>query len=104
MPLSDDDFEQELSAALRREPAPPDFAAKLKRRLPVPVWRRPAVWAIAAAVLFAALLPPVVLEYRRERRAQALEASRELIVALRITNVKLRQTKERIQRATRHTL
>jgi hypothetical protein len=101
MPLSDDDFERELRAALRREAAPPDFAAKLKRRLPTPMWKRPAVWAIAAAVLFAALLPPAVLEYRRER---GLEARRELMVALRITNVKLRQTKERIQRATRHTL
>jgi hypothetical protein len=104
MPLSDEDFEQELRAALRREAAPADFAAKLERRLPAPIWRRPAVWAIAAAVLFAALLPPAVLEYRRERQAQALEARRELIVALRITNVKLRQTKERVERATRHTL
>lgn len=97
MPLNTDAFEKELRAALRREPAPPDFAARLRRRLPTPIWRRAAVWAIAAALLLAAAIPPAVSEYQRQRREQALEARRQLFVALNITSIKLRQTKERIQ-------
>jgi hypothetical protein len=104
MPLNHDTFEDELRAALRREPAPPDFAARLRRRLPTPIWQRPVVWAVAAALLLAALIPPAVSQHRRQERERALEARRQLIVALKITSIKLRQTRERIQRATRHTI
>ncbi len=101
-------FENELREALRREPAPADFAAKLMAALPkpmtVPVWRRPAAFALAAGLSIAAIVPPAVSEYRRRRDARALEAERQLITALRITNVKLRQARQRVQRATRHAL
>ena len=104
MPIEPDAFEQQLSGALRREPAPPDFARRLKSRLPIPIWRRPVAWAIAAGLLLAAAMPPVVIEYRHREYAKALEARRELVLALKITSVKLRQTKERVQRSTqRHT-
>jgi hypothetical protein len=94
------DFEGELRGALRRESAPADFAKKLRARLPVdiPVWRRPVVWAIAAVLLLAALLPPSISEYQRRLRERGMEARRELMVALRITSAKLHQTRERIQR------
>jgi hypothetical protein len=95
------DFEGELRGALRREAAPADFAKKLRARVPVemPVWRRPMIWAIAAVLLLAASIPPSVSEYRRRQRERGMEARRELVIALRITNMKLHQAREKIQRA-----
>jgi hypothetical protein len=106
MPINPEAFENELRGALRREPAPSDFARKLRARLPIPIpiWRRPAVWAIAAVLLLAALIPPAVSQYQRRQQERALEARRQLEIALRITSVKLRQAKARVQRSTtRHT-
>jgi hypothetical protein len=105
MPMSPDIFEKELKGALVREPAPPDFARKLKARLPVtlPIWRRPLVWALAAALLLAAIVPLGMSEYHRRQRERALEARRQLEIALKITSVKLRQARARVQRSTRHT-
>jgi hypothetical protein len=103
MPVNADDFENELRGALRREPAPPDFARKLKARITRPIWRTPVIWAIAAMLLLATLIPPAASEYRRRQQERALDAHRQLIVALRITGVKLRQARERVQRSTRHT-
>ncbi|HZL57899.1 MAG TPA: hypothetical protein VFC21_12485 [Bryobacteraceae bacterium] len=97
-------FEDDLRAALRHEPAPTDFAAKVLSRTRAG-WRRPAVWAIAAGITLAALAPPAVLEYRHRREERGLEAKRELFVALRITRAKLQQSRERVHRATaRHIL
>jgi hypothetical protein len=107
------DFEQELRSALRRDPAPHGFAAKVLARaaeskapakvVKMPLWRRPAAWAVAAGIAVAALAPPVV-QYQRSREARAIEAKRELLLALEVTRTKLRQTRERIQRTTRHAL
>ncbi|HVW87484.1 MAG TPA: hypothetical protein VHB50_22510 [Bryobacteraceae bacterium] len=103
-------FEEELREAFRRESPSPDFAARVVARAaetkvtPIPFRSRPALWAIAAGLLLAAVVPPAVSEYHRRQEARALEARRQLITALTITRVQLRHTKERIQRATRHTL
>jgi hypothetical protein len=92
---------------------PPDFAAKVLAKtvglrktkvIAMPLWRKPAAWALAAGLSIAAIVPPSAMEYQRRREARALEARRELFIALELTRVKLRQTKERIQRTTRHTL
>jgi hypothetical protein len=108
------DFEQEMRSALRRDPAPPDFAANVLARVAdqesrdkvirLPVWRRPAAWAIAAGLCIAAIVPPLAMEYQQRRAARALEARRELLIALEVTRTKLQQTRERIQRTTRHAL
>jgi hypothetical protein len=103
-PFEPDPFEEELRAALRREPAPPDFARKLRRRLPVSIWRRPIAWAMAAGLLLAAAIPPAAIEHRRRQEARALEAGRQLEYALQLTSAKLRQTRERVHRATKHTI
>jgi len=110
-------FEDDLRAALRREAPPGDFAAKVlaaaaqqpsvPRRgvVAFPFWRRPAGWAVAAGLAAAAILPTAVLEYRHREEQRALEAKHELLSALSITRTKLRQTRERVHRATaRHTL
>ena len=103
MPVNDF-LEEELRAALGREPAPPDFARKLRKRLPVSLWRRPATWAMAAGLLLAAAIPPAVIEHRRQQEARALEAGRQLDFALQLTGLKLRQARARIQRATKHSI
>lgn len=110
-------FEDDLRAALRRESPSSGFAAKVlaqarrqeaarqRKVIAFPFWRRPAGWAMAAGLACAALLPPAVLEYRYVQERRALEAKRELLSALSITRAKLRQTRERVQHATtRHTL
>jgi hypothetical protein len=103
-----EDFEARLRAAMRREAAPPDFAANLKAKLPerrpTAIWRRPAAWAIAAALLLAALLPPAVSEFNSRRRARAIEATRQVLLALKITNTQLRRTREKVQQRTQHAL
>jgi hypothetical protein len=99
-------LEDDLRRALRHEPAPADFAAKVLAKTRVvslsnaPFWRRPATWAIAAALLLAALAPPAVYQYRKQRRA--VEARDQLILALSITKVQLQHVRERISRNTRH--
>jgi hypothetical protein len=100
MPMN---LEDDLRTALRREAAPADFTARVlaKTRVP-PFWRRPVTLAIAAAVALAALVPPSVYEYRRQRRA--IEARDQLIAALSITRVQLQQVRERIRQNTRHKL
>jgi len=103
-------LDDELKAALRREPAPADFAAKVLAKTMLaktrgsqarvlPFWRRPVTLAIAAALALAALIPPAVYRYREQRRA--IEARDQLIVALSITKVQLQHVRERIQN-TRH--
>jgi hypothetical protein len=98
-------FEQEMRGALRREPAPPDFAAKVlakvpARAIPIPLWRRPSVaLAMAAGLALAALIPPAISEYHRRQEARALEARRELLLALSITRAKFMETRAKLQRA-----
>lgn len=96
-------LEDDLRRALRREPAPADFAARvLSHTRVVPFWRRPAAFAIAAALTMAALIPTAVYQHRRQQRG--IEARDQLIEALAITHVQLQQVRERIQRNTRHKL
>jgi hypothetical protein len=103
-------LEDDLRAALRREPAPADFAARIlaktypSKTCPAPFsvlsFRpRPVTLAIAAALALAALIPPAVHKYRREQRA--ITARDQLIEALSITRVQLQQAKEKIRRNTR---
>jgi hypothetical protein len=94
-------FEDDLREALRREPAPPDFAAKvlahkvLTRTAPT----RLLVLALAAALLLAAAIPPAVYRYRRHERA--IQARDQLVAALSMTRAQLQQAKEKILRNTR---
>ena len=101
-------FDDDIRAALRREAAPLDFAAKVLARtaqqdrvIQLPVWRRPATWAMAAGLAIAGLTPPAILEYRHRRQEQrAIEARNQLMLALKITRVKLQQARDRVHHAT----
>jgi anti-sigma-K factor RskA len=101
-------LEDELRAALRREPAPRDFAAgvlaQTVSKARMPLWRRPAMLALAAVIVLAALIPSASFEYHRREQRRALEARDQLMTALSITKVQLRQAKEKIRVNTRRTL
>jgi hypothetical protein len=103
--------EKDLRAALRRTPAPKDFAAKVLAKACTtqrvvtmnPKGRPPAVTlALAAALAAAAIIPDVVLDYERRERAKGMEAKRELMTALAITRDQLRQAREKVRHAGRN--
>ena len=91
-----EEFENQLRAALRREPPPPDFAAKVLARTNSNRGNKRYWMPLAAALLAGAVIPAVVVE--RHRHEQALEARRQLVSALQITRAKLNFAKEKIQR------
>jgi hypothetical protein len=94
-------FEDQLRDALRREPAPAGFAAKvLGQTRTKSTWRRPAALALAASLTTAALIPAAI-EYRQRQRAR--EAKDQLITALTITRTQLELLRERINHTPRPT-
>lgn len=103
-----ENFENELRRALRPVDAPDGFTERLMRALPareapapvllpvpeLPVRTPRRIWmpaALAASLLVAVLAGQQVAQVREERqaRAEGLEASRELMQALRLTSEKL---------------
>jgi len=94
-------LEDELRSALRREPSPPEFRAKVMARVP---HSRSWMMPIAAVLAFAALVPVGAFEYRQREQARAIKARNDLALALRITRAKLQQTRDRVHRSTRHAL
>jgi hypothetical protein len=103
-------LENGLREALRREPAPVDFAAKvLARTVVAPTrrlswWKRPVTLALAAGLILGALIPTTIFEYHQREERRALAARNQLMAALAITRTRLQQAKARIQRQTRHAL
>ena len=103
-------LENGLRDALRREPAPVDFAAKILARTVVspsralPWWKRPVTLALAAGLILGALVPTTIFEYHQREERRALAARNQLMAALAITRTRLQQARARIQRQTRHTL
>lgn len=102
-------IDDQLYRALKRESAPPDFAANVLARAraetPVlPFWRRPLILALAAVFLLAAVVPPVISEYQTRQRERALKARTQLLTALTITKTQLRRVNARIQRNTKRAL
>lgn len=98
-----EEFERVLRDALGREAAPPDFAAKVLakvrqgRVVKIHWWqRRSALLALAAAIAVAAVVPPVWVEHRRQERA--VEAHRQLVLAMQITRAKIIATRQKIRR------
>jgi hypothetical protein len=90
-----------LRDAMRREPAPAGFAAKVMDRAVKEKPRRYLPMALAAGLVLAALAPSAVFEYRRWR---ALEARDQLRQALLITRVQLQAAREKVYRNTRSIL
>lgn len=95
-------LENELKDALRRKSPPPDFAARVLRRIENsgandarPVLQR---WqAIAAAVTMTALLGGWAAREAAHRRMEGERAREEVLTALRITSEKLRTAQQHVK-------
>ena len=108
-------LDQNLKRALRREVPSADFAARglaqaavLEKKvlaertiIVLPVWRKPAAWAIAAGITLAGINPAGISEYRKSEERKALQAGRQLALARNITRVQLQKTRERLQEASK---
>jgi hypothetical protein len=94
-------FEDDLRQALRREPAPSGFAARVLAETVVrdprvlPFWRRPLTLALAAALALGVLLPPGIYEYQQRQRG--IRARNQVFAALAITRTQLKQAKDKIK-------
>jgi hypothetical protein len=97
------EFERNLHEALRRREAPPGFETKVLARTremeqaakTQRAWAWSWRWATAAAMLVAIFVAfPAYRE--RQRQAEAEKSRDELLLALRITNSKLRLVQEKL--------
>lgn len=95
-------FEDDLKHALRRQEPPAGFAERVMDRLPssppvaVPArrnWWRGREWAVAASVTLLTLGGTYELHRAEQRKAEAMQAQKELAYALEVTSSKLTLTK-----------
>lgn len=107
-------LDDELRGLLRRKEPPAGFAERVMSRLETEparstlVQRRSAFfrwsvlrWAVAAAVVCIVVVAGIVREQQQQHmRAQAERASRDAILALRITNEQIDAALERAQHVT----
>jgi len=96
------EIEDRLRNALQRREPPPGFAervmARLPRRRPVFVWWRQM--AAIAALLVVTVSSAMYERHREMEHRRAEQASRELMVALRLTASKLEHVKYRVARSS----
>lgn len=110
-------LDDELRNLFKRKEPPEGFACRVMARLEPPparmpltqrlsaLLRRPVVRWVAVPVACALVALGVVqYQHQQRRQARAEQASREAILALRITNVELNAALERAQRATAQAL
>lgn len=111
-------IDDELRRLLRRKEPPAGFAERVMSRLKTEpprltfVQRRSAFfrwpvlrWAVAAAVVCIAVVAGIVRQQHQQQvRAQAEHASRQAILALRITNEQIDAALERAQHVTAQAL
>jgi hypothetical protein len=106
-------LDDELRNLLKRQEPPEGFAERVLTRLQtaplernllrrtVDWWRRPALrWAAALAACLLVMVGVARYQHQQRVRAQAEQASREAMLALRITSVELEAALERAQRVT----
>ena len=98
-----DQFEDDLKQALKRVDPPAGFEqrvlARLSRRTPPRQLRRFTVWAVAAGFALASFGGVALYRYQQQQR-RAVEASDQLLLALRVTGQKLDAVRNRINHTT----
>jgi hypothetical protein len=94
-------IDDELRAALRREPAPANFATSVLTKARRPWHKKSLTLSLAAVLAAVAIVPGVVLEYRRREEVKGLKAERDLLIALAITRDQLRQARDKVQHIPR---
>lgn len=108
MSAHENEVEQALREALRREPAPEGLAERILQRAgrqapsplrnPIaPWWRLPALrWAVAAVAI--ACAGGAILEHRQQQ-LRGEQARQQVLLALRITGSRLRIVQEQVVKA-----
>lgn len=91
------DFEQELTQALARKPAPDGFAARVLARAQTVPARWPPRWAGIA--LAASLLIGTIAWAQWDRRDRERRAHAQLLLALKITSGQLHKIHNRLEGA-----
>ena len=92
-------LEHELRNALRREDPPADFSASVLRKTSIAARPRPVIWAIAATIAAAALIPSA---YQYQQHQRAVQARDQLVIALSITRAQIEHSRDLIQKNMRH--
>lgn len=94
------DLEDQLRQALQPKRAPAGFAAKVMARTRAKQpwhqnWNGAITLAMVAGLVMAVVIP-VTLASRRQEEERGIEARNQLITALGITKVQIRQVNEKI--------
>lgn len=110
-------IDDELRGLLRRKEPPAGFAERVMSRVKTEpprmtfVQRRSALfrgpvlrWAVATAVVCIAVMAGILRYQHQQKRAQAEQASRQAILALRITNEQIDAALARAQHVTAQAL
>jgi hypothetical protein len=96
------DIESDLKRAMRREPPPAGFAARVMARIDEAPPRRAPRWrAVAAGLVLTAAVGGWVAHEEIERR-QAEQARDEVMLALRIAGAKVRTAQEHVREIGTH--
>jgi len=94
-------FVERVMSRLEAEPRPPMHGQRVSAFFQWPALR----WAVAAAVVCVAVIAGILRQQHQQQiRAQAERASRQAILALRITNEELDAALERAQHVTAQAL
>ena len=94
-------FEDELRAALRRQPPPADFADKVAARARPQMRTRGRGWMAAAIAACLLLGAGGAFEYRQY---EGRKAKRELLLAVHIAGSKLNIAQQKVQDLNRRTI
>ena len=96
-----DDFERDLRAAMRRQPAPPGLKRVVLRTVIDKRWQagRRMVWLerLAASVVLAGVASGAVLWRNIDERRRGEQAKQKVFTALRITNRALEQMRLQLE-------
>ena len=96
-----DEFEQELSKAMVRRPAPPSLKRKIldrrRRQNTERLHARMIMWQrLAASIVLAAIVGGAYMWHSAEERRKGEEARQQVMTALRITSHALQQMNQQI--------
>lgn len=106
--MNEESLEKALRESLRREPAPPDFAArvmkaahagKLQTYKPP---RRSFTLALAAAIASIAIIPAVIIDHQHREEEKRIRAQQDLLTALAITRTQIELARKKVEFATRN--
>lgn len=94
-------FEQELQNALARQQPSSGFTERVLAQLPAsrPPMRKTVAWRLAVAAAAAIFIAGGSAYREYERHLQGETAKRQLLLAVRITGIKLQQVQQRLQQS-----